>query len=235
MAVIKSEICYQSGEVGIRGIQCRPENNFTHPGIIVLHGAEGFQAHHGCFSQEIARAGYVVFTPQWFEGEVGRKDPSQIELGDIFSMVGYLRALEYVDKTRVGLVGFSLGAALSLVMASYDKDIKASVLYYPPADWGRIGKFFTRIKIEANFIENISCPLLIIQGDSDHFIPIESACKLFQDLKIHSKLCEMSIYPGVDHAFNWTDRKEYNAEFAEKAREDTVRFLDKYLEPEGFY
>jgi len=234
MAVIKSAICYQSGEVGIRGIQCRPENDFTYPGIIVFHGMEGFQAHHEYFSQEIAREGYVVFTPQWFGGEVGRKDPSQIELSDIFSMVSYLRDLEYVDKTRIGLVGFSLGAALSLVIAFYDKNIKTAVLYYPPADLGRIGKFFARIKIEANFIENISCPLLIIQGDSDHFIPIESACKLFQYLKIHNKLCEMSTYPGVGHAFNWTDRVEYNAEFAEKAREDTIRFLDKYLKPEGF-
>ncbi len=64
MAVIKSTICYQSGEVRIRGIQCRPENDGAYPGVVVFHGMEGFQAHHECFSQEIARAGDVVLTPQ---------------------------------------------------------------------------------------------------------------------------------------------------------------------------
>lgn len=229
MKVIKSKISYQSGKVKIQAIQCRPEINLAHPGIIILHGMEGFKAHHESFSEEIAREGYVVFAPQWFKDGVERKDPSEIELSDTFSMIRYLQSLEYVDRTQIGLVGFSLGATLSLIMAFYNKDIKVAILYYPPANWGQIGQFFSRIKIEPNFIESISCPLLIIQGDNDHIVPIKSAYKLFQNLKYNNRLCKMRVYPSVDHAFNWPDRKEYNAELAEKAREDTVRFLDKYL------
>lgn len=229
MKVIKSKISYQNGEVRIQAIQCRPEDAFTHPGIIILHGMEGFKAHHESFSEKIARDGYVVFTPQWFGGKAERKDPSEVELSDAINMVRYLQSSEHVDKTRIGLVGFSLGATLSLIMALYNKGIKVAVLYYPPANWEQIGQLFRRIRIEPNFIETISCPLLILQGDKDRVVPIESAYKLFQNLKYHNRLCEIRVYPNVDHEFNWSDRREYNAEFTEKAREDTVRFLDKYL------
>lgn len=234
MKIIKSKISYQSDEVRIQAIQCRPEDNFVHPGIIILHGMEGLKAHHESFSEEIAREGYVVFAPQWFGDTVERKDPSQVELSDTFSMVRHLQSLEYVDKTRIGLVGFSLGAILSLIAAFHNKDIKVAILYYPPTNLEQVGQFFRRIKIEPNFIESISCPLLILQGDKDHVVPVESAHKLFQNLKYHNRLCEIRVYPNVGHAFNWSDRREYNAEFAEKAREDTVRLLDKYLKPESF-
>ena len=120
-----------------------------------------------------------------------------------------------------------------MIMAPYDRGIKVVVLYYAPSDLPQIRQFFRKIKLDPHFIHSISCPLLIIQGDSDHFIPIESTHKLCQHLKQYNKFCELKIYPNVNHAFNWPDRREYNAELSEKAREDAISFLDKYLKSES--
>jgi len=231
MKIIRSKVCCQRGKVKIQAIQYRPETNFAFPGVIILHGIEGFKAHHEEFGERIAKEGYVTLIPQWFGGETEGKNPDEVELNDIFSIVESLRSSKYVDKTRIGLIGFSLGAALALIFASSNKDIKALILYYPPADREKITQFFKKIRISSDFIKNILSPTLIIQGDNDRIVPIESACKLLQEFKCYNKLCEMRVYPDADHAFNWPDRGEYNAEAAEKAWRDMIEFLNRYLTP----
>jgi len=172
MKIIRSKVCCQRGKVKIQAIQYRPETNFAFPGVIILHGIEGFKAHHEEFGERIAKEGYVTLIPQWFGGETEGKNPDEVELNDIFSIVESLRSSKYVDKTRIGLIGFSLGAALALIFASSNKDIKALILYYPPADREKITQFFKKIRISSDFIKNILSPTLIIQGDNDRIVPI---------------------------------------------------------------
>jgi len=229
MRVIKSKVCCQNEKAKIQAIQCRPETGFAFPGVIILHGIEGFKAHHEEFGERIAEEGYVALIPQWFGGETEEKNPDEVELNDVFNIVESLRSSEYVDKTRIGMIGFSLGGALALISASYNKDIKTLVLYYPLADREKIIQFFKKIRISSDFVKNILSSTLIIQGDNDRIVPIESARKLLQEFKRYDKLCEMRVYPDADHAFNWPDRCEYNAEAAKKSWRDMIEFLDRCL------
>jgi len=64
MNIAKSRISYQSSKIRTQATQCHPEGNLMHPRILTPHGMEGFQARHESFSEEIAKEGHVIFTPQ---------------------------------------------------------------------------------------------------------------------------------------------------------------------------
>src|SRR4029079_16197109 len=56
--------------------------------------------------------------------------------GDITLVIDSTRAYPQVDQNRIGALGFSEGAVVSLLMAAHDPDrVKAVVAYYPINDF----------------------------------------------------------------------------------------------------
>jgi carboxymethylenebutenolidase len=230
--VVSSNVDFPGGGLTISGYLSRPKVEGRLPAVLILHGTEGFQNHHKEYARELAENGYVALAMCWFGCSGGRNSLSEIELGDISSTVEYLKSLEYVDKNRIGVIGFSRGASLALLSASRIRDFKAVVDYYGPA---RISSAFSKILQTSPTgseygIENINGPVLILHGTDDQTVKVRAAYILEDLMKKHGKIYEIKIYPGVGHAFNWVDGKGlYNAAAAEDAWNRTVAFLDKYL------
>lgn len=102
------------------------------PGVVVTHGGGcGFGVTRG-IAYELARRGFVVFNVSAY-GSGASTMPRYDENGNgeeglvifmspmgLLDAVNYLRSLPYVDPTRVGLIGHSMGAGRSATTALTD-------------------------------------------------------------------------------------------------------------------
>lgn len=111
------QIDYKGGGKRVKAFQCYPERKTSLPGVVILHGAEGYKSHHTEFSKSLAEKEYAVLTPLWFEKDTEEKTAQDVESNDIPSGIEYLKSLDYVAADRIGMIGFSLGALLALVIS----------------------------------------------------------------------------------------------------------------------
>jgi carboxymethylenebutenolidase len=131
--------------------------------------------------------------------------------------VRYARARPNVDGTRVGLVGFSLGAFLALsVAAEEDLEIAAVV------------DFFGGLPEERRARLRKLPPALILHGDQDQTVPVREARLLADWLTAHGSPGEVKVYAGVDHVF-LKPRGGLDREALRDAQERTAAFLERHL------
>jgi carboxymethylenebutenolidase len=123
--------------------------------------------------------------------------------------VSFVARQPQVDPERIGLLGFSLGAYLSLSNATIDSRIRAVV------------EFFGGLPKEMKFFMKRLCPVLILHGGADHTVPVEEAYHLQGVLEKKHIAYEMQIYPGAGHGFS--------GEIWHDAGLRTLGFLKKHL------
>jgi ABC-2 type transport system ATP-binding protein len=99
------------------------------PAILLAHGFGGTKDSVAHEANKLASNGYVVLT--WTARGFGRSggkihlDQPNYEVADARKLIDYLSAQPQVDKTRIGVAGASYGGGLALLLAGYDKRIKA--------------------------------------------------------------------------------------------------------------
>lgn len=105
---------------------CRPkETGSPRPCVLVIHGggwAAGSREGHNPQIQELARRGYVAVTVGY---RFAPKHPFPAQVEDVKCAARFLRANaeQYgIDKTRLGAVGFSAGAHLSMMLGTMEKE-----------------------------------------------------------------------------------------------------------------
>jgi len=167
---------------------------------------------------------YTEFIEYYSQTEaVGANDPSGIRknfpvwLAEIHSGIDELGKSRQgaVDPHRIALLGFSLGAYLSLSSGAVDPgQIAAIVEYYgglPPALSGGA---------------KTMPPTLILHGDKDVLVNVAEAHSLDELLTAANRPHEMHIYEGAHHGFNFPELPFwYNAEDAQDAWNRTLKFL----------
>jgi dienelactone hydrolase len=101
---------------------------------------ETADAMHGVI-WDLAAHGYLAIAAdyrRWVDGKYRRKLFAWRSNSDITLPMDVTRAYPEVDQDRIGALGFSGGAIVSLMMAAYDAErIKAVVAYYPITDFPR--------------------------------------------------------------------------------------------------
>jgi len=92
------------------------------PLIIASHGYMNSKEMQTPIAIELARRGFVVITPDWASHghtAVTSALPAFSSSGGVIAIVEYGATLEYVDNTRIGLTGHSLGGDNSSFAAEY--------------------------------------------------------------------------------------------------------------------
>lgn len=95
------------------------------PCVVVIHGggwAAGNRKSHDNLTWELASRGYVSATVSY---RFAPKHPFPAQIQDVKAAVRFLRAnaAKYaIDPAKVGAVGFSAGAHLSMMLGTMDKD-----------------------------------------------------------------------------------------------------------------
>jgi len=127
----------------------------------------------------------------------------------LWDATSYVEGQPQVDPQRIGLLGFSLGAYLSLSDAAVDKRVQAVV------------EFFGGLPKEMKLFMRRLCPTLILHGDADDTVPVEEAHDLKAVLEKKGIPYEMKIYAGAGHGFS--------GEIWHDAGLRTLAFLKKHL------
>jgi len=194
-----------------------PAESGVYPAVISLHGSGGNHASLSDPASELAAQGFAVFVVHYFDrtGTTDANDKQTIFRNfpawgkAVWDAVSHVADHPQVDKDRIGLLGFSLGAYLALSVASVDSRVKAVV------------EFFGGLPREMKLFMRRLCPVLILHGEHDTTVPVAEAYDLETELRRREIPYEIQIYPGTGHGFTgetWRD-----------ARVRAVLFLKKYL------
>jgi dienelactone hydrolase len=192
---------FTSGGKSIRVERYQPAMAGQYPAIVLLPESAGLKYVGDIYrgvARSISREGYVVVLVNFFDRTgVDSVNPKDIKREDFLlwmdavrDSVHFCRELPNVQGKRIGMLGFSLGAYLSLSVAREEKLQIAAVAEFfgglPEEMW----KDLKRLP-----------PTLIVHGVKDSLVPVAEAYALrgfFQSQKLPH---ECKIYPNEGHMF----------------------------------
>jgi carboxymethylenebutenolidase len=191
------------------------------PGVIVLHAWWGLNQIFKNLCDRLAAEGFVAFAPDLNEGRVARTiDEAKGLMSSLdgqrkydvaMAAVDVLRAHLEVRKEPFALIGFSMGAAWSLTLASErPEDFHKAVLFYGAGE----GDF---AKIKAEILGHYS--------DTDEWEDIDYVRSMENEMHNAGLKTDFHIYPNMPHWFFEADRPEYDPQAAALAWRRTLEFL----------
>ena len=219
------------------------------PVIIICHGLGANKSDFTELSSYLSKAGYHVLLFD-FRGHGDSKGKAStlgfLEEDDLKSAIGYVKSRADVNINKVGVYGFSLGAAVAILTAAKEKDIKAVIsdssftsltaqgerflkssflpkmpfLYV--ATWIYEIMFRTDIEMTApaNFVGKLSpTPVFIIGGEGDTQMPASDAEELFKNAK------EPKSIWIIKDAFHGGTISAAGGDYQKRL----IEFFDKYL------
>ena len=202
--ITRPQLAFESGGKPIRIDGFIPDLNGTPlPTVIALHGAGGDATGSERFAAQLAEQGFAVYVLHYFDrtGTQSADKPTILRnfpvwMKALWDAVSFVEKQPAVDRERIALLGFSLGAYLSLANSTIDGRIKAVV------------EFFGGLPREMKIFMRRLCPTLILHGEADPTVPVAEAYNLQQLLEQKGIPYEIKIYPGEGHGFEdevWRD------------------------------
>ena len=219
MAIKKTEIKLDVKGKSVNAYLASPSNGG--PGVLVLHAWWGLKPFFKEVCDRLAEAGFTALAPDLRDGQIAETIEAAKELmqksdeqyaGDVATVAkDHLLGL---TKSKIGVIGFSMGAWWSMVLAASEPQVCATVLFYGVgmADFTKV-----KSKVLAHFAE------------VDEWEPLEGVKEMEQGLKDAGVDAAVHIYPGVGHWFVEEDRPEYDSAAATLAWERTFEFLHSSL------
>ena len=216
ITVTQSPQVFESGGKTIRLDAYLPEAaDGPVPAVIALHGAGGGVQGMERYAGILAGHGFAVYLLRYFDrtGIESADKPTIMRnfplwMKTLWDATSFVEKQPQVDGKRIALLGFSLGAYLSLANSAIDHRVKAVV------------EFFGGMPKEMNFFMRRLCPVLILHGEADATVPVEEAYHLQKLLEKKGIPYEIKIYPGAGHGFEdqtiWSDAGLLSLQFLQK-------------------
>jgi len=179
--------------------------------------------------QLMAEKGYIVFTLD-NRGTYNRgKDFEQAtfrnlgdeELKDQLWGVNYLKHLDYVDTSRIGVHGWSFGGFMTTsLMTRYPGTFKVAVAGGPVIDWKYYEVMYTERYMDTpqenpegydkanvlNYVKNLKGRLMVIHGTVDDVVVWQHSLMFIKKCVDEGKPVDYFVYPGHPHNVLGKDR-----------------------------
>ncbi len=220
MPIQKSEIQLLVNNNTANAYLAAPEDGG--PGVLVLHAWWGLKPFFKQVCDQLAAQGFTALAPDLYQGRIaGTIDEAKalMDQRDSELMNDIVKAAKdhlvslRADKP-IGVLGFSMGASWSLVVAANEPDVSAAVIFYGAGD---VDFRDIKAKILGHFAE------------TDEWEPLEEVRQMKADMKSAGLEVTLHIYPKVGHWFVENDRPEYDSASALLAWSRTFEFLRKNL------
>lgn len=222
---VGTEITIPADGAELQAYRSRPAGDGQAPAVIVIHENRGLVPYVRDVADGLASRGYIAVAPDLLSREGGTPAvedvptaladiPRERHASDVLSVIKHLQAQP--DVTKIGIIGFCFGGAVTWRVATDSPDIAAAVPFYgsnPP--------------LEA--VPNIQAAIYAVYGELDERINA-GIDDITGALKAAGKTLEHKVYAGAPHAFhNHTNAERYAPEAAEAAWADANAWLDRYL------
>ena len=207
----------------------------TGPGVVVLHAWWGLNDFFRSCCDRLAAEGFVAFAPELFDGRIAATPDEAQQLVNTFEgertgelvqrAVAELRGHPAVIGNSLGTIGFSFGAAWSLLLATEisTADIAAVVTFY-----GLHGD------LEADDYARSRAAFLGHFAPDDEWEPLDGVRESEERIRAAGRDVTFHLYPGTGHWFFEQNRPDaYNAEAATLAWQRTIAFLRQHLATGG--
>jgi len=214
----------------VNGYLAEPAQGAKAPGMVVIQEWWGLTDQIKGVADKLAKAGYRALVPDLYRGKIALEANEAKHLmeglnfgdaagQDIRGAVQYLKK----DSPKVGVTGFCMGGALTVLSAVNVPEADAEVIWYgyPPLQYVDASK--------------IKAPLLGHWALHDQAFAISGVDELEKKLKAANVKYEFHRY-DAKHAFaNETadtkklDMLKYDPKAAEQAWKRTMEFLDRNL------
>lgn len=239
--VAKREVVrWKSGDgTEIEGVLYKPADFSTskkYPLLVVIHGGPTgidmplLNADRYYPIERFVSKGALVLRPN-YRGSAGYGEKFRAlnvrnlgvgDYADVISGVDYLIGQGFVDKDRVGSMGWSEGGYISAFITTSSDRFKAVSVGAGISDWMTyyantdITPFTPqylratpwddpevyRVTSPISYISKAKTPTLIQHGGSDHRVPIANGFELRQALEDHGVPVKMVVYDGFGHPIN---------------------------------
>ena len=191
----QSAIAFKSKGLMLEGVLAGPHGAVgSLPGVVVCHphplfGGNMDNAVVLGLCQSLVREGFMTFRFNFrgvgkSEGEFTKGEKEQ---EDVKAALGLLRGWPGVNRRKVGLAGYSFGAAMVLTGISGYKGAGALMLVSPPPS-----------AFDAPKLGKDGRPKLLITGDRDRLASYESIAGKARTL---GGDVQVSLVPGADHSW----------------------------------
>jgi len=194
----------------------------TAPGVIVLHAWWGLNSFFKRVCDRLAAEGFAVFAPDLNSGRIAKSIDEAKQIMDELPLgrkmvVGaaspdFLRNQPEVRREPFSVIGFSMGAAHSLVLAEEQpQEIHKAVLFY--GSYADLQYSNAKAEILGHFAE------------VDEWEPADEVRAMESNMQSAGLNPVFHSYPDTSHWFFEEDRPEFNADAAELAWLRTIEFL----------
>ena len=214
------------------------------PGVVILHDASGPVSFYQELTTRLAARGYTTILPDLFfrQGRPPDECPEaqwarlaqldkQQSIRDAATAVDWLKAAEVVGS-RIGVVGFSLGATLALDLAAQRADLAVASFY--PFPEGQLSPDEKAPPAPIDLTDKMNGPIIAFWGEDDDVVPRTGIDRLAAALQDHGVGYTRVIYAGVGHGFMADSRlgpDRASSKAALDAWAATSAFLADHLAP----
>jgi len=194
--------------------------------VLVLHAWWGLNDFFKSFANRLASQGFLALAPDLHDGALARTVAEAKELHSkildervkklVLGAAEYLQSLPSLSGQKIGVVGFSMGAAWSLLLSTLKpENVGAVVVFYGtyPIDFS---------KARASYLGHFA--------PEDEWEPMADVRATEEKIRGAGKEVAFHFYPGTKHWFVEENRPvEYNRDAADLAWKRTLEFLGSKL------
>ena len=184
------------------------------------------------FFQIMVNRGYIVIAPNFrgstgygktFQNKI-YKDWGGDEFKDVLGAYDYLINSGYADKSKIAVVGGSFGGFMTLTCVTKAPDLwKCAVDIFGPSNLHTFQKSIPehwkpgvielvgdpvkdndllKERSPINFVDNIKCPIFIVQGKNDPRVVQSESDQIVERLKAQNKQVEYLVLEDEGHGFS---------------------------------
>jgi dipeptidyl aminopeptidase/acylaminoacyl peptidase len=230
-AFVMERVTYRSDGLDVHAYLYRPAappQGTTLPVVVFTRGSyvrDDFSPEVLMLGNRLAREGYLIVAPmlRGSGGAPGHDEMGGADVNDLMNIVQVIKELPYADPTRLFLYGESRGGIMSLVAAKRNFPARAIAVYGAITDLGTFlaeGSQARRLAStiwpgfpanEAAIVESrsairwpeqISIPLLLMNGGDDTDVSPFQAIELASALQRLGKPYELKIFHGERHVIS---------------------------------
>ncbi|MBX3469386.1 MAG: dienelactone hydrolase family protein [Planctomycetes bacterium] len=192
-------------------------------GVIVLQEWWGIVPHIEDVCRRLARQGYIALAPDLYHG---KKTLDAAEAQHLMEGLDWARATKEIQGAvkhlraqgceKVGVVGFCMGGALTVIASAHaGVDAAASFYGFPP---------------DKGAVDAKAAPTVIFFGEKEEYFSVPDAQAWADGQRARGVPAEVVTYPGAGHAFfNDTRPEVYRKDAAEDAWARTLAHFQQHL------